>query len=312
MIYLVEDDPSIRKLVSYALKGAGYEVESFESAEEMNAAAGKQNPELYLLDIMLPGKSGLEILSEIRSSSVLRDIPVIMLTAKGTEYDKVLGLDSGADDYISKPFGMMELLSRIKAVLRRAERQKQRDDISWGGISISPSSHTVRVNGSKAELTLKEFNLLLYLMENEGYENKEGCYSYSWWGSSFDIDDHDIRILGPEYLESITSVYAIDSEDSIRELLRKGRISGLFIEGKLAGFVGFHSEGSMGMLQVFDEYRKHGYGELLEKHDINWALSENRIPYCHVFFSNQASINLQNKLGLVCGEKPIWWVWKDN
>lgn len=151
-----------------------------------------------------------------------------------------------------------------------------------------------------------------YLMENEGYENKEGCYSYSWWGSSFDIDDHDIRILGPEYLESITSVYAIDSEDSIRELLRKGRISGLFIEGKLAGFVGFHSEGSMGMLQVFDEYRKHGYGELLEKHDINWALSENRIPYCHVFFSNQASINLQNKLGLVCGEKPIWWVWKDN
>ena len=122
MIYLVEDDPSIRKLVSYALKGAGYEVESFESAEEMNAAAGKQNPELYLLDIMLPGKSGLEILSEIRSSSVLRDIPVIMLTAKGTEYDKVLGLDSGADDYISKPFGMMELLSRIKAVLRRAER----------------------------------------------------------------------------------------------------------------------------------------------------------------------------------------------
>ena len=151
-----------------------------------------------------------------------------------------------------------------------------------------------------------------YLMENDGYENKEGCYSYSWWGSSFDIDDHDIRILGPEYLESITSVYAIDSEDSIRELLRKGRISGLFIEGKLAGFVGFHSEGSMGMLQVFDEYRKHGYGELLEKHDINWALSENRIPYCHVFFSNQASINLQNKLGLVCGEKPIWWVWKDN
>ena len=194
MIYLVEDDPSIRKLVSYALKGAGYEVESFESAEEMNAAAGKQNPELYLLDIMLPGKSGLEILSEIRSSSVLRDIPVIMLTAKGTEYDKVLGLDSGADDYISKPFGMMELLSRIKAVLRRAERQKQRDDISWGGISISPSSHTVRVNGSKAELTLKEFNLLLYLMENEGIVLDRDSILNTVWGYSFDGENRTVDV----------------------------------------------------------------------------------------------------------------------
>lgn len=194
MIYLVEDDPSIRKLVSYALRGAGYEVESFESAEEMNAAAGKQNPELYLLDIMLPGKSGLEILSEIRSSSVLRDIPVIMLTAKGTEYDKVLGLDSGADDYISKPFGMMELLSRIKAVLRRAERQKQRDDISWGGISISPSSHTVRVNGSKAELTLKEFNLLLYLMENEGIVLDRDSILNTVWGYSFDGENRTVDV----------------------------------------------------------------------------------------------------------------------
>ena len=194
MIYLVEDDPSIRKLVSYALKGAGYEVESFESAEEMNAAAGKQNPELYLLDIMLPGKSGLEILSEIRSSSVLRDIPVIMLTAKGTEYDKVLGLDSRADDNISKPIGMMELLSRIKAVLRRAERQKQRDDISWGGISISPSSHTVRVNGSKAELTLKEFNLLLYLMENEGIVLDRDSILNTVWGYSFDGENRTVDV----------------------------------------------------------------------------------------------------------------------
>ena len=312
MIDLVEDDPSIRKLVSYALESSGYTVAASESGEEMWKKLETVKPELFLLDIMLPGQSGLDILTAIRSDPSLRDIPVIMLTAKGTEYDKVLGLDSGADDYIPKPFGMMELLSRIRAVLRRYEHPKDRIDISYGKIVISPASHTVRVDGEKVELTLKEFNLLLYLMENEGYENKEGCYSYSWWGSSFDIDDHDIRILGPEYLESITSVYAIDSEDSIRELLRKGRISGLFIEGKLAGFVGFHSEGSMGMLQVFDEYRKHGYGELMEKHDINWALSENRIPYCHVFFSNQASINLQNKLGLVCGEKPIWWVWKDN
>lgn len=194
MIYLVEDDPSIRKLVSYALKGAGYEVESFESGEEMESKAGNNKPELYLLDIMLPGASGLEILSSIRSDSSSRDIPVIMLTAKGTEYDKVLGLDSGADDYIAKPFGMMELLSRIKAVLRRSERQKQKDDISWGGISISPASHTVRVNGMKAELTLKEFNLLLYLMENEGIVLDRDSILNTVWGYSFDGENRTVDV----------------------------------------------------------------------------------------------------------------------
>ena len=194
MIYLVEDDPSIRKLVSYALSGSGYEVESFESGEEMKAKAGKTKPELYLLDIMLPGASGLEILSAIRADSSLRDIPVIMLTAKGTEYDKVLGLDSGADDYIAKPFGMMELLSRIRAVLRRSERQKQKDDITWGGITISPSSHTVKVNGVKAELTLKEFNLLLYLMDNEGIVLDRDSILNTVWGYSFDGENRTVDV----------------------------------------------------------------------------------------------------------------------
>ncbi len=194
MIYLVEDDPSIRKLVSYAIKGAGYEVEPFESGEDMEARAGKEKPELFLLDIMLPGKSGLELLSEIRSDAVLRDVPVIMLTAKGTEYDKVLGLDSGADDYIAKPFGMMELLSRIKAVLRRAERQRQRSELVFGGISISPSSHTVRVNGAKAELTLKEFNLLLYLMENEGIVLDRDSILNTVWGYSFDGENRTVDV----------------------------------------------------------------------------------------------------------------------
>ena len=194
MIYLVEDDPSIRKLVGYALKGAGYSVESFESGEEMEASSGKGKPELYLLDIMLPGQSGLEILSSIRSDPERRDIPVIMLTAKGTEYDKVLGLDSGADDYVSKPFGMMELLSRIKAVLRRSERQKQNNDITWGTITISPSSHTVRVSGRKAELTLKEFNLLLYLMENEGIVLDRDSILNTVWGYSFDGENRTVDV----------------------------------------------------------------------------------------------------------------------
>ena len=194
MIYLVEDDPSIRKLVSYALKGSGYEVAAFESGEAMEAEMGQDKPELFLLDIMLPGESGLELLSSIRANPGLRDIPVIMLTAKGTEYDKVLGLDSGADDYIAKPFGMMELLARIKAVMRRTERSRRADDISLGGIEISEASHIVKVNGSRIELTLKEFNLLLYLMENDGIVHSRDSILNTVWGYSFDGENRTVDV----------------------------------------------------------------------------------------------------------------------
>lgn len=194
MIYLVEDDPSIRKLVSYALETSGYAVDASESGEEMWRKLETVKPELFLLDIMLPGQSGLDILSQIRSDSSLRDIPVIMLTAKGTEYDKVLGLDSGADDYIPKPFGMMELLARIKAVLRRYEHPKDRKDISYGMIVISPLSHTVKVDGEKVELTLKEFNLLLYLMENEGIVLDRDSILNTVWGYSFDGENRTVDV----------------------------------------------------------------------------------------------------------------------
>ena len=194
MIYLVEDDPSIRKLVSYALETSGYAVDSSESGEEMWKKLETVKPELFLLDIMLPGQSGLDILSQIRSDPSLRDIPAIMLTAKGTEYDKVLGLDSGADDYIAKPFGMMELLARIKAVLRRYEHPKDRMDISYGKIVISPASHTVRINGEKVELTLKEFNLLLYLMENEGIVLDRDSILNTVWGYSFDGENRTVDV----------------------------------------------------------------------------------------------------------------------
>ncbi len=194
MIYLVEDDPSIRKLVTYALSGAGYEVRAFESGEAMRSEAGKEKPDLYLLDIMLPGESGLEILSSIRQDPEERDIPVIMLTAKGTEYDKVLGLDSGADDYIAKPFGMMELLARIKAVMRRAERGRTSSEITLGGIEISETAHTVKVGGERVELTLKEFNLLLYLMENDGIVLSRDSILNTVWGYSFDGENRTVDV----------------------------------------------------------------------------------------------------------------------
>ncbi len=194
MIYLVEDDPSIRKLVSYALSNNGFEVQSFENGEDMFKLLSSIKPELFLLDIMLPGLSGLEILAKLKSESAWREIPVIMLTAKSTEYDKVLGLDSGADDYIPKPFGMMELLSRIRAVLRRYEHPKDKNDVSYGRIVISPSSHTVKVDGKKIELTLKEFNLLLYLMENEGIVLDRDSILNTVWGYSFDGENRTVDV----------------------------------------------------------------------------------------------------------------------
>lgn len=194
MIYLVEDDPSIRKLVSYALSNNGFEVQSFETGEDMFKLLSSIKPELFLLDIMLPGLSGLEILAKLKSESAWREIPVIMLTAKSTEYDKVLGLDSGADDYIPKPFGMMELLSRIRAVLRRYEHPKDKNDVSYGRIVISPSSHTVKVDGKKIELTLKEFNLLLYLMENEGIVLDRDSILNTVWGYSFDGENRTVDV----------------------------------------------------------------------------------------------------------------------
>lgn len=194
MIYLVEDDPSIRKLVSYALSNNGFEVQSFENGEDMFKLLSSIKPELFLLDIMLPGLSGLEILAKLKSENAWREIPVIMLTAKSTEYDKVLGLDSGADDYIPKPFGMMELLSRIRAVLRRYEHPKDKNDVSYGRIVISPSSHMVKVDGKKIELTLKEFNLLLYLMENEGIVLDRDSILNTVWGYSFDGENRTVDV----------------------------------------------------------------------------------------------------------------------
>ena len=165
MIYCVEDESSIRDLMLYTLKASGFDARGFESGSEFWPAIKEQMPSLIILDVMLPDEDGLTILKALRSSPVTMDIPVIMATAKDSEYDKVIGLDSGADDYLSKPFGMMEMVSRIKAVLRRAA-PKQTKVLVCGGISLDKSRHSVSVYGTPVSLTLKEYELLKLFMEN--------------------------------------------------------------------------------------------------------------------------------------------------
>ena len=180
MIYYVEDDVNIRDLAIYALKQAGFEAQGFPEAGEFFAACKTRVPDLVLLDIMLPGTDGLEILRMIRDDASMKTLPVMMLTAKGTEYDTVCGLDAGADDYLAKPFGMMELVSRVNALLRRAHAPAAEDAgdvLASGPIVLTSSAHTVTVDGEPVALTLKEFDLLRALMANEGRSSRAASCS---------------------------------------------------------------------------------------------------------------------------------------
>ena len=187
MIYYVEDGKNIRDLATYALNQAGFEVVGFSCAEDFENACSSQMPDLVLLDIMLPGKDGLEILESMRLNPSTRHIPVMMLTAKGSEIDKVQGLDLGADDYLAKPFGMMELVSRVRALYRRAESPA----IAVGGkckcgeITLDGEARTVRVCGEPISLTLKEFDLLQMLMNNCGHVLTRDHLLESVWGWDF-------------------------------------------------------------------------------------------------------------------------------
>lgn len=187
MIYYVEDGKNIRDLATYALNQAGFEVVGFSCAEDFENACSSQMPDLVLLDIMLPGKDGLEILESMRLNPSTRHIPVMMLTAEGSEIDKVQGLDLGADDYLAKPFGMMELVSRVRALYRRAESPA----IAVGGkckcgeITLDGEARTVRVCGEPISLTLKEFDLLQMLMNNCGHVLTRDHLLESVWGWDF-------------------------------------------------------------------------------------------------------------------------------
>ncbi len=199
MIYCVEDDGGIRELVVYTLNNTGFEAEGFSGGKDLFAALERSMPKLILLDIMLPGEDGISILKRLRASSATRQIPIILLTAKSTEYDKVIGLDSGADDYLAKPFGMMELISRIKAVLRRTESTDGANEYGFGKVKLNVKSHTVAVDGRLTELTLKEFELLKFLLKNQGAVLTrdmllENIWGYDFGGETRTVDVH-IRTL---------------------------------------------------------------------------------------------------------------------
>ncbi|MDD2999717.1 MAG: response regulator transcription factor [Candidatus Riflebacteria bacterium] len=185
MIYCVEDDDNIRELVVYSLQTSGLEALGCRDGAELDRAMAKTLPELILLDIMLPDEDGISILKRLRKSSATGTLPIILMTAKGAEYDKVLGLNLGADDYIAKPFGIMELIARIKALLRRAGLNQDQDQLTCGEIALNKGRHSVTAGGKKLNLTLKEFELLKLLMSHRGQVFSREVLLDKIWGYDF-------------------------------------------------------------------------------------------------------------------------------
>ncbi|CVH77674.1 Phosphate regulon transcriptional regulatory protein PhoB [Clostridiales bacterium CHKCI006] len=194
MIYILEDDDNIRELVVYTLNQSGFEATGFALPSEMFKALAKQRCQLLLLDIMLPEKDGITVLKEIRAGKETENIPVVMLTAKGSEYDKVIGLDSGADDYITKPFGMMELVSRVKAVLRRTKPKNNTETIQIDDLTIIPKSHIVKVKDQEVALTMKEYELLLLLSRHPGQVFSRDDLLEKIWGYAFDKENRTVDV----------------------------------------------------------------------------------------------------------------------
>ena len=211
MIYLLEDDDSIREFVIYTLSSQEMEARGFARPSEFWAACKEQMPTLVLLDVMLPEEDGLTILKKLRAAPATVRLPIILLTAKSTEYDKVLGLDGGADDYVAKPFGMMELLSRIRALLRRTGREEE--EYRVGILTVIPARHEVLVQGKNVTLTQKEYELLCLLLKNKGMVFTREQLIGSVWGYAFagetrTVDVHVRKLrqkLGPagEYVETV-------------------------------------------------------------------------------------------------------------
>lgn len=216
MIYCLEDERNIRELIVYTLQSSGFDAIGFGSSKGLFEAVNREKPELILLDIMLPEENGLSVLKKLKASMTTSEIPIIMVTAKGSEFDKVTGLNLGADDYIAKPFGMMEFIARVRAVLRRGNLKEKKNDLNYKELTIKPDQHQVLVNGVLVELTLKEYDLLKYMMENQGIVLSRNQILGHVWGYDFDgetrtVDVH-IRTLRQKldtcgkYIETVRGV----------------------------------------------------------------------------------------------------------
>ena len=216
MIFCVEDDDAIRELMMYTLQSAGFEARGFTGGDGFFEALQEEKPELVMLDIMLPGEDGISILKRLRAQTETSDIPVIMATAKGTEYDRVIGLDLGADDYLAKPFGMMEMLARIRAVLRRSDRGKTPALLRAGELELNTETYVVSVKGERVQLTLKEYKLLHTFMENTGRVYTRDQLLEMVWGADYigetrtvDVHIGTLRMkLGEcgDYIETVRGV----------------------------------------------------------------------------------------------------------
>ena len=225
MIYLLEDDDSIRKLVLYGLDSQGFQAKGFALPSEFWRAMDAEMPELVLLDIMLPEEDGLSILRKLRARPATKRLPIIMLTAKNSEYDRVIGLDHGADDFVSKPFSMLELIARIRAVLRRAEPAQASGDFSLCLLFVSPDRHEVKVGGKDVTLTNKEFELLCLLLRNKGIVLTRATLMDRVWGfeserenRTLDVHIRTLRVkLGEagSYIETVRGIgYKIGGENA--------------------------------------------------------------------------------------------------
>lgn len=206
LIYIVEDDNNISEIESFALKNSGFHVEEFPDAKAFFERLSVKMPNLVLLDVMLPDEDGLSVVAKLRKRSDTRKLPVIMVTAKTTEIDKVKGLDLGADDYLAKPFGVMELISRVKALLRRSDGMSEEKILSVGEISLDVERHTVKVAGESCELTYKEYELLKLLLANAGIVTSREVILDRVWGTDFEGEsrtlDMHIKTLRQKLKES--------------------------------------------------------------------------------------------------------------
>ncbi len=194
MIYLLEDDSGIRELVAYTLTGSVMQTVGFERPSEFRAALERELPALVILDIMLPEEDGISVLRSLRENPKTAKLPVLMLTAKSTEYDKVIGLDCGADDYLTKPFGMMELIARVRALLRRTSPQEAAPTLTCGALSLDPVRHLVTANGAEVELTRKEFDLLQLLMSHPQQVFTRDRLLSQVWGYEFDGESRTVDV----------------------------------------------------------------------------------------------------------------------